>query len=72
MKAWILHINGSPEKAFRLEEREIPVPESGEIVIKSEAFGLNFADVLARKGMYRDCPPLPAVLPSRRRQMRPG
>jgi NADPH2:quinone reductase len=27
-----------------------------------EAFGLNFADVMARKGMYQDAPPLPSIL----------
>lgn len=32
------------------------------MLIKVDAFGLNYADVMARKGMYRDAPPLPSVL----------
>lgn len=39
----------------------IPLPNSGEILIEIEAFGLNFADIMARKGKYRDAPPLPFV-----------
>lgn len=62
MKAWVLHKNNTPENSFLLEDKEIPKPDTGQVLIKSEAFGLNFADVLARKGMYRDCPPLPAII----------
>ena len=33
-----------------------------DVLIKVEAFGLNFADVMARKGMYAAAPPIPSVL----------
>lgn len=32
------------------------------MLIRSEGFGLNFADVMARKGLYRDAPPPPCVI----------
>lgn len=53
---------GKSEKAFRLTEKETPALSKDEVLIKSEGFGLNFADVMARLGLYPACPPLPAVL----------
>ena len=54
--------HGSPAEAFNITER--PEPEVGphDVLIKTKAFGVNFADVLARLGLYPDAPPLPAVL----------
>jgi NADPH2:quinone reductase len=54
--------NGSPEEAFQAQQIPRPVPGPEEVAIAVEAFGLNFADIMARKGLYRDRPPLPAVL----------
>lgn len=62
MKAILLTKNGKAETAFETRETPKPEPQSDEIRIKVEAFGLNFADVMARLGMYRDCPPLPAII----------
>lgn len=62
MKAIYLIRNGAPDEAFEIREVEIPKPGDGEILIRVETFGLNFADVMARKGFYRDAPPIPAVL----------
>lgn len=62
MRAVVLTKFGTPEVAFKIEERPIPTPQDHEICIKSEAFGLNFADVMARQGLYQDCPPLPTVI----------
>ncbi|MDX2001543.1 MAG: zinc-binding dehydrogenase [Chitinophagales bacterium] len=62
MKAIYLVKNGKPEEAFQIREKEKPVPAAGQVLIKTEAFGLNFADVMARLGLYQDCPPLPAVI----------
>lgn len=62
MKAFLLKKFGAPEKAFELAEVEKPAPDSGEILVKVEAFGLNFADVTAMQGLYMDCPPLPCVI----------
>lgn len=62
MRAVILTKFGTSEKAFEIQERPIPTPQDHEICVESEAFGLNFADVMARQGLYQDCPPLPAIL----------
>ena len=50
---------GGPE-VLRLEERKIPRPGAGEVLIKVEAIGLNRADVMFRTGRYLE----KAVLPS--------
>lgn len=39
-----------------------PIPSNGEVLIKIEACGLNFADTLMSKGKYQDIPPLPVTL----------
>jgi len=62
MKSYTLIKNGKASDAFQLQEKETPKPGKGEVLIESEGFGLNFADVMARLGIYRDCPPLPAVI----------
>ncbi len=62
MKAIYLIKNGKSSEAFEVREAQPPVPKAGEIQIQVSAFGLNFADVMARKGMYRDAPPMPCVL----------
>lgn len=52
---------GEPEV---LELREAPDPEplAGEVRVRVHASGINFADILARMGLYPDAPPLPAVV----------
>jgi len=62
MKAVFLKTFGSPEKAFEIGEAEKPVCKENQALIKVEAFGLNFADVLARSGMYPETPPTPCVI----------
>ncbi|RMG74084.1 MAG: alcohol dehydrogenase, partial [Bacteroidetes bacterium] len=62
MKAIVLTQTGAPGAAFALQEAGMPTPGPGQVRIAVEAFGLNFADIMARKGLYRDAPPLPAVL----------
>lgn len=62
MKAIYLTKYGKAENAFELRETEIPNPESREVCIKVNYFGLNFADVVARRGLYPDAPKNPAVL----------
>ncbi len=39
-----------------------PTPRDGEVLIKIEACGLNFADLLMRKGTYQDTPKPPFTL----------
>jgi len=47
---------GSPEKAFEVREENIRPPGETEVGIKVEASGINFAEVLARQGLYPDAP----------------
>jgi len=61
MKAIFLVRKGKPENAFEFREIAVPTPKQNEILIKVEGFGLNFADLVAREGMYRDAPPRPFV-----------
>lgn len=53
--------HGGPEVIER-EEFEVPAPGPGEILIETEAVGLNFIDTYYRKGLYPD--PLPVRLGS--------
>lgn len=62
MQAVVLVKHGSPDRAFELRDLNKPEPKEGEVRIKVSAFGLNYADVMARKGLYRDAPHLPAVI----------
>jgi NADPH2:quinone reductase len=62
MKAYHLIKNGSSKEAFELRNIILPEVKENEVKIEVEVFGLNFADVMARLGYYRACPPLPAVI----------
>jgi NADPH2:quinone reductase len=62
MKAVFLKSFGKPEQAFEIRETDKPVCKDTHVLIKVEAFGLNFADVLARSGMYPETPPTPCVI----------
>lgn len=62
MKAIYIIGHGNADEAFEIRETPKPVPKPGEVLVKVEGFGLNFADVMARKGMYQDAPPLPSLV----------
>jgi synaptic vesicle membrane protein VAT-1 len=47
---------------FELREAPDPVPAAGEVRIRVAASGVNFADVMARLGLYPDAPPKPFVV----------
>src|SRR6185295_10354991 len=47
---------------LKVEERPDPVPAAGEVLVRVRAAGLNFADILARQGLYPDSPPKPCVV----------
>lgn len=61
MQAIRLEKHGAPD-VFVLRDLLDPEPAEGELRIRVEAAGVNFADVLARQGIYPACPPLPCVL----------
>lgn len=54
--------HGSAKEAFQLREEPIPGPAAGFVRVEVEGFGINFADIMARKGLYQDAPPLPSVV----------
>ncbi|MCD6347110.1 MAG: alcohol dehydrogenase catalytic domain-containing protein [Bacteroidales bacterium] len=62
MKAIYLTQFGESKNCFEIRETDIPKAGKGEVVIKVLASGLNFADIMARRGLYNDTPALPAVL----------
>lgn len=62
MRAWTLIAHGAPERVLRLQQHRRPDPAPGQVRIRCEGFGLNYADVMAVRGLYREAPPLPSVL----------
>jgi len=59
-QVWITK-KGGPE-VLQVREAPDPEPKAGEVRIRVAAAGINFADVLARMGLYPDAPKLPAVV----------
>jgi NADPH:quinone reductase-like Zn-dependent oxidoreductase len=47
---------------LKVQEKPDPSPGPDEVVIRVRAAGLNFADILARQGLYPDSPPKPCVM----------
>jgi NADPH:quinone reductase-like Zn-dependent oxidoreductase len=54
--------NGDAKTAFERQQLSLKNIGSKEVKIKVDCFGLNFADVMARRGLYKDAPPMPSVL----------
>ena len=50
MKAAVIHRPGSPEE-LTLEERPVPIPGNGQVLVKVKAFGLNRSELMTRKGL---------------------
>jgi len=61
-EAFLLIEKGNPEKAFSLEPISINPPKSDEVLIEVTSFGLNYADVMARNGLYKEAPAMPCVI----------
>ena len=61
MRAVVLTGTGGPD-VLRVEERPDPPVGPGEVRIAVKAAGINFADTLARVGLYPDAPATPCVL----------
>ena len=55
------HATG-PASVLQIEEGPLPQPQSGEIRIKTQAIGLNRAEVMFRMGAYLEQPNLPSSL----------
>jgi NADPH:quinone reductase-like Zn-dependent oxidoreductase len=61
MRAVVLTGHGGPE-VLQVQERPDPPVGPGEVRIAVKATGINFADTLARVGLYPDAPKPPCVL----------
>jgi NADPH:quinone reductase-like Zn-dependent oxidoreductase len=61
MKAVVLTGHGGPE-VLQAQERPDPPVGPGEVRIAVKAAGINFADTMARVGLYPDAPKPPCVL----------
>src|SRR5438094_749265 len=62
MRAVVITRHGPPEV---LEVRELPAPErplGGQVLVDVRAAGINFADTLARMGLYQEAPKPPCVV----------
>jgi NADPH2:quinone reductase len=60
MKAVVVARLGGPEV---LEVRDVPEPSAkpGEVIVRVEAVGVNFADTMATRGAYSSTPPPPFI-----------
>ena len=50
-----------PPEVLELKEAADPLPGRGELRVRVEAAGVNFADILGRLGQYPDLPRMPVV-----------
>lgn len=62
MRALVLKKHGSPDQAFEVRDWPDPKPGEGQVLVNVRASGLNFADILARMGLYPDAPKTPCVM----------
>lgn len=61
MRQVVIPRHGPPD-VFEIREAPVPQPGEGEVRVRVRAAGINFADILARIGLYPDAPRLPAVV----------
>jgi len=61
MRAIVITKHGAPE-VLQVQERPSPQLGPGQLRIQVAAAGVNFADTMARVGLYEDAPPLPSVV----------
>lgn len=61
MKQIFISQVGGPE-VLTIKEVAKVAPQAGQVTIAVKAIGINFADILARRGLYPDAPPLPCVV----------
>ena len=60
MRAIVLRETGGPEQ-LQLADVPDPEPRDGEVVVRVRAAGINFLDVLVRRGEYAQQPELPVI-----------
>lgn len=60
IRSWLLERTGGPD-VLRLVDRPTPEPGPGQVAVRVEAIGINYAEVLSRKGLYGWAPKRPYV-----------
>jgi NADPH:quinone reductase-like Zn-dependent oxidoreductase len=61
VRALVITEHGPPE-VLRMQERPDPRPGPGQVRVRVRAAGINFADLLARVGLYPEAPKPPCVI----------
>jgi NADPH:quinone reductase-like Zn-dependent oxidoreductase len=61
MRQIVTTANGGVD-VLKVEQKPDLKPGSGDVLIRVKAAGLNFADILARQGLYPDAPKKPCVM----------
>lgn len=61
MRAYFLTKKGSAEDSIELRDTTIPEVGPDDVLVKTTHFGLNFADVIMRQGLYREAPNFPFI-----------
>jgi NADPH:quinone reductase-like Zn-dependent oxidoreductase len=62
VRAVVITKHGPPE-VLKVEERpDAKAPGPGEVRVAVKASGINFADTMARTGVYPDAPPVPSIV----------
>lgn len=59
-QVWIT--KAGPPEVLQVKEAPDPSPSAGQLRIRVEATGVNFADIMGRMGLYPDLPPIPVVV----------
>lgn len=59
-QVWITR--AGPPEVLEIKEAPDPSPKAGELRIRVEATGVNFADIMGRLGIYPDLPKMPVVV----------
>ncbi|HEY8041280.1 MAG TPA: medium chain dehydrogenase/reductase family protein [Polyangiaceae bacterium] len=59
-QVWIT--KAGPPEVLQVREAPDPEPAKGEVRIRVRAVGINFADLMARVGLYPDAPKIPCVV----------
>jgi synaptic vesicle membrane protein VAT-1 len=61
MRQAVITRHGGPD-VLQIRDAPDPTPSAGEVRIRVRAAGINFADILARLGLYPDAPKPPVVV----------
>ena len=61
MKAYVLKSSGKPS-VLKLSNVPDPIPGKGEVLVQMKYIGINYAEIMSRKGLYGWAPKRPYIL----------